>query len=142
MTTVEEILAHHGIKGMRWGVEKSRDSSASETHIISESTGERHPAPTHTEDGTKIKYIHEHAVGKAETDRIVKAHGIQAVSNYQLRSANERSNLENQYKQMNPTVTTKGKKFAGELVKDIGKQEARKAIAKSLAKKAAVAAVV
>lgn len=144
MTVVDDLLAHHGIKGMRWGVERSR--SATETHIVSDSTGERHPVPTHTEDGTKIKYVHEHAAGKAETDRIVKEHGIQAVSNYQLRSANERSDLESRYKTLNPSVADKGKKVVGDLVKETGKQEARKAlakqIAKSAAKKAAVAAVV
>lgn len=146
MTTVDDILTHHGIKGMHWGVEKSRTASSGETHVIGRSSEhETTPLPTHTEEGAKIKYVHEHAAAKAETDRIIKEHGIQAVSNYQLRSANERSDLEGRYKDLNPTATSKGKKFVGDLVKETGKQEARKAlakqIAKSTAKKVAVAAI-
>jgi hypothetical protein len=138
--TVEEILAHHGIKGMHWGVRKSVSEHIPTGHNLGPG------AETHTQSGSKIKYIHEHAAGKAEVDRIVREHGIQAVSNHQLRTANERTQLENQYKQGQPATTgqkaaTSGKKFAGELLKDTGKQEVRKALAKQLAKKAAKTAV-
>lgn len=141
MTTVEEILEHHGIKGMHWGVRSAAKETQSiqiEGHLPSE-------APKTSPTGHAIKYVHEHAAAKAETDRIVKEHGIQAVSNHQLRSANERTSLESQYKTMNPTTVSKGKKFVTDLASETGKQEARKAIAKQLAKsaakKAAVAAV-
>lgn len=147
MTTVDEILEHHGIKGMRWGVEKSRISGASETHVIGRSEHtDTTPLPTHTEEGAKIKYVHEHAAAKSETDRIIKEHGIQAVSNYQLRSANERSDLEGRYKTLNPTTVSKGSRFVKDLVGQTAKQQTGAAvnrqIAKSLAKKAVVAAVV
>lgn len=146
MTVVDDILAHHGIKGQRWGVRNARDSKE-ETHVIGRSSEhEGSPLPTHTEAGAKITYVHEHAAGKAETDRIVKEHGIQAVSNHQLRSANERSDLESRYKTLNPTTASKGSKFVKDLVGQTAKQQTTAAvnrqIAKTLATKAAKVAVV
>lgn len=141
MTVVDDILAHHGIKGQRWGVRNAR--STQEIRIEGHLPGD---VPKRTPSGDDIKYVHEHAAGKAETDRIVKEHGIQAVSNHQLRSANERSDLESRYKTLNPTTASKGSKFVKDLVGQTTKQQTSAAvnrqIAKTLATKAAKVAVV
>lgn len=144
MTVVDDILSHHGIKGMHWGI-RSAGKSSGETRVIEHPVGHE-PMPTHNSSGAKITYVHEHAAGKAATDQIIKQHGIQAVSNHQLRSANERTDLESRYQALNPTRASRGSQFVKDLVGQTAKQQTTAAvnrqIAKTLATKAAKVAVV
>lgn len=69
--SVDDVLAHYGVKGMKWGVRKSRKGK---------------PSPA-SEDATK-------AAGHRKT---VKTSGTKALSNKELQELVTRMNLEAQY---------------------------------------------
>lgn len=79
---VENVLAHHGTKGMRWGIRKGRSSSPS--HPVSE----------------------DHASAEAHSSK-AKEGGVKALSNKELQAIITRKNLEKQHRDL----VGGGKKF-------------------------------
>jgi hypothetical protein len=107
--TLDEVLAHYGVKGMHWGVRKKRSDS-----------GPSSP------DANRAK---AHAT-------TVKTHGTKALTNKELQELVTRMNLEQQFttlhqksKKENPGV-----KFAKELLIGIGKEQAGKLAREQIAK--------
>jgi len=95
---VRGIIAHYGVKGMRWGVRKSEGTSEV------------------SEDAAK-------AAGAAVK---AKTKGKQALSNDEMQALVTRMNLEKQLSSLTPaTRTQKGAKFAGNLLVNVGKQQAQ-----------------
>lgn len=111
-TETEDVLAHYGIKGMKWGKRSSRSSSSSTPK-----------EPAHS-DAITAKAIR--ATGKTS--------GTDALSNTQLQTAITRMNLEQQYSRLSPTSTNRGKKLAADILQNTGKQVASE-YAKTAAKK-------
>jgi hypothetical protein len=102
--TVEGILAHFGVKGMRWGVRRSRSQL----------------------DGGSDD--HKNAVA-ARTK--AKKGGTKSLSNKELQDLINRMNLEQQYKRVVPPSAGKrilsgGARFAGEVLAGVGKQQVTK----------------
>lgn len=100
--TLDEVLEHHGIKGMRWGVRRGVGTPSA------------HPSSddAHTTDASKAK---------------VKSGGTHALSTKELQELVTRMNLEKQYKLLAPP--SKGKqagKFIADTLLTIGKQQATK----------------
>ena len=83
----ESELYHYGIKGMKWGVRKSRSRTGSSRKKRSKTDG--------WSDDAK------------ETYRIKKKK-VNQMSNAELRKVNERRNLERNYKQLNPNAVKRG----------------------------------
>lgn len=77
MTTLDDVLAHYGVKGMKWGVRKSRSAP-------------RGPA---SED---------HARASAAKAKAKSHGGTHALSNKELQDIVNRMNLEQQYSRLNP----------------------------------------
>lgn len=100
MITAEEILEHHGIKGMKWGVR--RDGSGS-------SGGAAKPP------------VHADSIHAQSLRNLAKAGGTHALSNADLKKLNERMNLEQNYSRLvsKPSRIQTGQKFAKKLL-DIG----------------------
>jgi hypothetical protein len=73
---VGNIIAHHGVKGMKWGVRKS-GSSDSSSHV--------------SEDHARVE----------QHKAVIKQHGLKALSNNHLQEVNTRMNLEQQYRDLN-----------------------------------------
>lgn len=75
MITTTDFLAHHGVKGMKWGVRKKAPRKMSSDFKKTAKLRSRHPSE---------------------------------LSNKQLKTINERTNLEQNYKRMNPTKIAAG----------------------------------
>jgi len=105
-------LAHYGILGMHWGIRRTNPSGGNVRDISGDS------------QSAKV------ALSKA------RKHGIESLTNAELKAATERINFEENFK----TARAKSSKraavgrFAKELLLDIGKQEFRKAVAAEGAK--------
>jgi hypothetical protein len=86
--TFEGFLEHFGIKGMKWGVRRSRseiDSGASE----------------------------DHNTAKAARTKARKGGGTKALSNKELQDLITRANLETQYSKIAPSKFSTGRKVIG-----------------------------
>lgn len=108
---VEEYLAHYGIKGMKWGVRKRSSDSSGD----SSSGGKKYrvnpdgsvDVPVTRNSGTgkdvaitpKGKLASDDAATKYVVDARIKALGLDAVTNSELKAYNERLNLERGYKE-------------------------------------------
>lgn len=96
---VRGIIAHYGVKGMKWGVRRK-------------STGP--------------KEVSEDAAKAAGAATKAKTKGKQSLSNEEMQALVTRMNLEKQLTQLTPaTRTQKGAKFAGNLLINVGKQQAQ-----------------
>ena len=102
---LEQVLEHFGIKGMKWGVRRSKKQLARDKANKEVS-----------EDFVKAR---EHMV-KGKTK------GVKALSNKDLQELNNRLQLEMQYKQLTGKQKSAGAKFAQDMVVDIGKNEAKR----------------
>ena len=108
-----ESIEHFGVKGMRWGVERSRTAR--------------------TDDNSKSA---DAARARATADTI-KKHGINAVSNADLQHLVNRSNLEKQHASLSDANRSDGRKFLDKLVDDqvnAAQREASKVVAEYAAK--------
>lgn len=127
---VGDILSHHGVKGMKWGVRKAERNSSAVT-IRTKGTKVRTV-------GGKGHQLHPDA-GRALTNRqIARKSGVHTLSNAELKHLVDRMNMEQQYKRLSGKPKGEGQRFAEEQLKNVGRQK----IASALAKKAAGAAAV
>lgn len=116
-----EVLEHHGIKGMKWGVRRSGGSGSSGGHA-----GGGHSTSA---DAAKAHELASRA----------KTSGTHTLSNQELEHLTKRMNLETQYSRLTSVGGSRhaaGAKFAGDLLKQVGKQQAAR-----LASEAATKAV-
>jgi hypothetical protein len=80
----EEVLAHFGVRGMRWGVRR---------------------------DGTSGQVSSDH-----KNARMLQRKGVAALNNQQLKTVNERLNLEQNFNRMNPSTRRKGESHVKEIL--------------------------
>lgn len=90
-----DVLCHYGVKGMKWGIRKDYISSGSEKR-------KRSRQEDWSDDAKEASQI--------------KKKRVSQMSNVELRKLNERQNLERQHFQLNPSVISKGMKYAATAV--------------------------
>jgi hypothetical protein len=120
MSTLDETLAHFGIKGMKWGVRRSRGSDGT--------VGGAHPSSS-ASDAEKAKEFHTRA----------RTQGTHSLSNQELQHLVNRMNLEQQYSKLNKQRSNAGAKFAKEVLVQVGKQQTAKLASDILTKSVASA---
>ena len=112
MSDLDTVLAHHGVKGMKWGVRRSREQL---------STARK------TKASDKALPLSKDAMRAKTNRRIAKNGGVGKLSNEELQSLVTRMNLEQQYSRLvPPTGSAKAKKFVSDIVLNVGKQQAQK----------------
>ena len=82
----DDELMHYGVLGMKWGRRKKRSFSRS------------------SKKRNKTKGWSK----EAKAVRSIQKKGVKGMSNAELRKVNERKQLENQYRQLNPSKIKKG----------------------------------
>lgn len=106
--TYDKDVKHFGVKGMRWGVRRT---------------------PAQLARASKERSTD--AVSKNKSQSKLKKSGIDSLSNKEIQDLTNRINLENNLK--SATARSKqnaGKKFAGDVLKVQGKQQANKLVRK------------
>lgn len=110
-TTMDGLLKHYGIKGMKWGVRRTNPSGASSTPRSDDKK---------SADATAAK---------------IKTGGTKSLSNKELQDFLTRMDLERRYNASKPpTVKSEAIKFVKDTLVTIGKQEAAKYATKQVAK--------
>ena len=107
MTTLDETLAHFGVKGMKWGVRRMR-------------------RPSFSSDSSSDDARRAEAAKKK-----VKTSGTKSLTNKELQDLVTRMNLEQQFDKLKPpSPGAKTAKFAAKFISDfllgVGKQQASK----------------
>jgi hypothetical protein len=119
-----DILAHYGVKGMKWGVRK--DSSISSTsqrssHLrrkATDVTAKQKPGQFVRTSGGKRQTASEDAVKVAATRQLAKKSTTDTLTNKQLQDAVTRMNLEQQYHTLVKKTNrqTRGQRFVSSLL--------------------------
>lgn len=105
MSDDDKGLAHFGVRGMKWGVRRSRKQLESSS---------------------------DHKTADEARSKARKG-GVRVLSNAELKTLVDRMNLEQQYSRVVPPstgskITRAGAKFAGEILVNVGKQQATRIV--------------
>ena len=117
---MENYLQHYGIPGMKWGVRRSQAQLAR--------ISKRAKKKGWSED--------------AETAAKLRTKNVKQMSNAELKKLNERTRLENEYKNLNKKNPSAGRKFVNEVTKEVGKEIAKDFVKKNAKKGIAYAATI
>lgn len=115
----EDFLEHYGIKGMRWGVRRSRkelSKARSEGDVVVKAKGGKIKGAS----GGKAKKPSDDALDAAVTRQKLKKGSIDSLSNSELNGLVKRMELESKYANLTSKKKEKqkgyGKKFAESLI--------------------------
>lgn len=122
---VEAVLAHHGVKGMKWGVRKS--GGAARAGSPESVTVRAKPGKKVKTSGGRGHHATEDAIGTAVVRQRAKKSSTHSLSNHELQTAIKRMQLEQQFNQLNHQTKSAGGKFVDHLLGRSGNTKADKA---------------
>jgi hypothetical protein len=116
--TLDEVLEHYGIKGMKWGVRRSREQLA---RARGDGPVQKARAKRSAKKAEIAKRRAPSPEAKEKADALAKAKkdGVHTLSNKELQALNKRLNLEKNYKELTtkPKTKSKGEKIADDIIK-------------------------
>lgn len=95
MSTVENVLAHYGVKGMRWGVRRRRGVGSEGPEGVTVNT--RKGAGVTATSGGHGRSASEEAIRAAAVRQVAKTSSTSALTNKDLQDAVTRMQLEKSY---------------------------------------------
>ena len=114
MDDVDDVLAHFGVKGMRWGVRKAPTARQEDFRRAAKEGKKK--VTVRAEPGKKIKTkggkgveASDDAIRAAVIKRVAKGSKPSALSNDELRTAIQRMQLEQQFRDLNKKSSTVGR---------------------------------
>jgi hypothetical protein len=110
---VGDILEHHGVKGMHWGISRNKPSGP-QSVVVSD---RRKKIKTF---GGQGHAAHPDAVRARTSGQIAKKSGVKSLSNAELKAYNERLNLEQNFKRLEFQDKSGGAKFVATLLRKKG----------------------
>lgn len=132
LSFVQEVLEHHGVKGMHWGVRKS--TSAAAQTIRTRRAQARSPQVTVRDRGKKLKTsggkglpAHPDAIRVREIGQRGKGSGLKTLSDQELRTYAARLQLEQNVHRLNYNEKNAGGRFVSGLLKSQGSRAAKAA---------------
>lgn len=121
--SLDDVLQHFGVKGMKWGVRRRGSTSSGPTDVVVTSRGGKKVKTA----GGKGHGPSDDAVTTAVARQKAKKSSTDSLSNKELQALVSRMNLEQQYSRLAPQSTGKAAlKFVGDVLLGVGKQEATK----------------
>lgn len=120
---VGDFLEHFGVKGMRWGVRRTREERAMdkaqkkiEAKKVKIEVTEGNGIKT---KGGKRRTASDDAIVAAVGKQIAKKSGTDALSNEELKRVVERMNLESQFAKLSKGQKSKGEEFVDSFMKNL-----------------------
>lgn len=114
---VDSFFAHYGIKGMKWGVRRSRAELA------------------RSRGSSKGEELSDDAKAARAAQEKARTSGTGALSNKEMQTLVNRLNLEQQYSRLNPSAVSRGKETSKKVITTVGTVNSVIALANSPAGK-------
>jgi hypothetical protein len=119
---IDEFLAHHGVKGMKWGVRKLRTVYGLPPG--GRGTPRKGTSPSRAL-GTARHPVSPEAARAIDLQKRVRKSGTRSLSNQELQDLVTRMNIESQYRNLNQRQVNAGRKIAGDILLNSGKATAQ-----------------
>lgn len=124
MTSIDDFLAHHGVKGMKWGIHRSLRGGSGKTSSATAAAAKPkhgHSSAGHLPEGVhhvtltaaKNRHHSEDAITYKSLQKKVKKHSVHSLSNDELRKLTSRFDLEQKYSKMAAAQREKKKSPVG-----------------------------
>jgi hypothetical protein len=143
---LDEILAHYGVRGMRWGVRKGASDAVRANQTANSVWRTGRQMRKATRGGKKAEPPSEESARALELQRRVQKSGTSALTNKDLQALVTRMNLEKQYSNLNQRQVSTGRKMVNQFAQNQAQQLAAQYgpkgaawVLKKIGKKAAVA---
>lgn len=114
MSLVDNVLAHYGAKGMKWGVRNDKASKSAPTDV----TLKMKPGRAVKTSGGKNQPASSDAKTAAVTRQIAKKSSTDALSSRDLKSLVDRMQMEANYTRLAVPQKSAGRKFVERMFKD------------------------